>query len=342
MSDLLTTPEAKEWIKSATERYAGGIFGQLKPAVIWSDARGPDGRLLVAADPAVLAGRINSIPHMVLHNHDPGKPKGKILEAKPFVSISGDRFVVAILGFYAGGEVLGFADVGLDINEEGIAPRHLQALPPDVRIELAVDPREVDALWLDTVVSSAPVKLKRTHLSHNAAESASELIRIGLPYIAILWNPFVTSIASEASKATYTAIREWVRGCAEKLEDRRAPILDIHSFYGDCQVTFLLRGKDVAQHYAAHDKLSEAAARAAQMVGRLKDRGQPARQLVYEFDKEATLWYPSYVILDDDRIVTDSTQLIAIESLPNGLSLGLSQDEQLEPIATLPPETGAT
>lgn len=78
------------------------------------------------------------------------------------------------------------------------------------------------------------------------------------------------------------------------------------------------------------------------MVGRLKDRGQPARQLVYEFDKEATLWYPSYVILDDDRIVTDSTQLIAIESLPNGLSLGLSQDEQLEPIATLPPETGAT
>ncbi len=75
MSDLLTTPEAKEWIKSATERYAGGIFGQLKPAVIWSDARGPDGRLLVAADPAVLAGRINSIPHVVLHNHDPGKPK---------------------------------------------------------------------------------------------------------------------------------------------------------------------------------------------------------------------------------------------------------------------------
>jgi hypothetical protein len=333
MPDLLMTPLAQEWVKSTIQRHSTGIFGQVTPAVIWSDARGSDGELLVPVDPATLVVRINTLPHMVLHNHDPGKPKGQVLEAQSFVSAHGDRFVVAILGFYAGGQVLDFAGLGLDTNEVGLAPLRLPALPPNAWVEVATDPREVAESWLETIVNGAPIEVKRTRLSHNAAESAYELIRVGLPYVVIVWNPFVTSIASESGKATYAAIHDWVRKLLAKLADRRAPILDIHSFYDDAQITFLLRGKDVAQHYAAHDRLPEAAARAAKMVTKLKQRGAAVRQLVYEFDNESAHWYPSHAILDDNRIVTDSATLIAIESLPKGLSLGLCQEALIQPIA---------
>lgn len=51
--------------------------------------------------------------------------------------------------------------------------------------------------------------------------------------------------------------------------------------------------------------------------------------MVYEFDKEATLWAPSFVLLNDDSIITDNLALIAIENLPNGLSLGLTRTNSL-------------
>ena len=117
-------------------------------------------------------------------------------------------------------------------------------------------------------------------------DSAQELIRIGLVYLAVVWNPFITSIASEAGKGTYAAIHMWVRKLLERLADRRNPILDIHTHQDGCQVSFLFRGKEVKQHYAAHDALSGAAAKAAQLIANLKARGMPARQLIYEFDKE--------------------------------------------------------
>ena len=94
-----------------------------------------------------------------------------------------------------------------------------------------------------------------------------------------------------------------------------------------CQVSFLFRGKDVKQHYAAHDALSGAAAQAAQLVAKLKAWGMPVRQLIYEFDKEVLLWFPSYAVLNDNRIITDNGALIAIEQLPKDLSLGPSRGE---------------
>jgi hypothetical protein len=190
----------------------------------------------------------------------------------------------------------------------------------------------VDEAWLEEVTSDAPLRIERTELSHNAADSTQELIGIGLAYLAVVWNPFITSIASEAGKGTYAAIHVWVRKLLERLAKRRNPILGVHAFQNGCQVTFLFRGKDVKQHYAAHDALPGAATQAAQLVAKLKARGMPARQLIYEFDKEADFWFPSYAVLNDNRIVTDNSALIAIEQLPTSLSLGLSRGESLFPV----------
>lgn len=332
MASLLDTPTALAWTEIAIQRHSDGIFGKLSPAVIWSDRRGDDGELLVAVDPQKLVKKINSTPHIILHNHDPGKPKGQMLESAAFQSESGENFVAAILGFYAGGKVLDFQGLGLDTTTPGVSPKQLPALPDDVWIQFATDSREVDSAWLDAITEDAPLEVERTELSHNAADSAHELIRTGLVYLSLVWNPFVTSIASEAGKTTYAAIHEWIRTLLTKLAERRDPILDIYSFQSNCQVSFLFRGKDVKQHYTAHEKLSNAAAQAAQLIANLEARGMVARQLVYEFDKEALLWYPSYAILSDDRIITDHVELIATEQLPTGLSLGLSRGEATSPV----------
>ncbi|MNL79879.1 hypothetical protein D3C87_2065790 [compost metagenome] len=77
------------------------------------------------------------------------------------------------------------------------------------------------------------------------------------------------------------------------------------------------------------DALAGAAAQAARLISKLKTQGKISRQMVYEFDKEALLWAPSFVLLNDDRIITDNLALIAIENLPKGLSLGLTRSNSM-------------
>jgi hypothetical protein len=339
MSALLNeTPAARDWVNIATRRHSGRIFGSLVPAVIWSDARGDDGELLVPVDPVELAAGINGSPHIFLHNHDPGKPIGQVLEAANFEAESGEKFVAAILGYYAGGDVLSFRGLSLDTKVSIASPTTLPELPGGNWIQMATDPREVDEAWLEEVTSDAPLPIKRTELSHNAADSAQELIRVGVVYLAVVWNPFVTSIASEAGKATYAAIHAWFRKLLEKLAKRRNPILALHSFQNGCQVSFLFRGRDVKQHYAAHAALPNAGAQAAQLVAKLKSLGMPPRELIYEFDKENGLWSPSYAVLNDNRIITDNIALIAIEQLPKSVSLGLGAGKSLFPVVRSVPD----
>lgn len=333
MSDLLNeTSAARDWADSAIQRHSGSIFGKLMPGVIWSDARGLDGELLVPVDPVELTAGINGSPHIFLHNHDPGRPKGQVLEAANFETASGEKFVAAIFGYYSGGDVLSFRGLGLDTDASVASPTKLPELPEGNWIQLAADPREVDEAWLEEVASDAPLPVERTELSHNAAETIQELIGIGVVYLTVVWNPFVTSIASEAGKTTYAAVHAWIRKLLEKLAKWRNPILGIHSFQNGCQVSFLFRGKDVKQHYAAHAALPSAAAQAAQLVANLKALGMPSRQLVYEFDKENGLWSPSFAVLNDNRIVTNNLALIAVEQLPSGISLGLSAGKSLFPV----------
>lgn len=332
MSDLLNAPIVQNWVEDVVKRHSKGIFGNLKSAIIWSDARDENGELLVPLDPVELAAKINENPFIVLHNHDPGRPKGQVLESAIFEDEKGGKFVAAVLGFYANGEVLNFRGMELDTTELVSPPESLPALPDNLWIQLATDSREVDAAWLNEVTSDTPLRIEHAELSHNAADSAQELIRIGLVYVALVWNPFITSIATEAGKGVYTAIHEWIRKLLTKLADRRNPVLDLQSHQGGCQVSFLIRGKEVRHHYAAHDALSNAAAQAAQLIDKLKARGMPARTLIYEFDRETLRWFPSYAILNDNRIITDNGELIAIEQLPTGLSLGLSRGEFISPV----------
>jgi len=333
MSDLLNqTPAARDWVDNAIQRHSAGVFGTLLPSVIWSDARDDDGELRVPIDPVALVTQINGAPYTLFHNHDPGQPKGQIVEAATFETEDGKKFVAAILGYYAGGDVLDFRGLGLDTKALGAPPTSLPELPNNCWIQFAADPREVDAAWLDQVISDAPLRIERTELSHNAADSAHELIRIGLVYLAIVFSPFFTSIATEAGKDTYAAIHAWVRKLIQRLADRRDPILAIHAHQDGCQVSFILRGKDLKPHYAAHDALPGAAAQAAQLIAKLKALRMPARELVYEFDKEVSIWHPSYAVLNDNRIITDNKTLIAIEQLPKGLSLGLSRGQFLSPV----------
>jgi hypothetical protein len=329
MSDLLNTPAARNWVDDAISRHSMGIFGKLRAAAIWSDARGDDGKLLVPIDPIELVDHINNSPIILLHNHDPGKPIGQVLESANFKSESGERFIAAILGFYAGGEVLSFRELDLDTKALAPPPEKLPELPNDIWIQFATDPKEVDETWTNEVTYNAPLRIEHTELSHNAADSAQELIRIGLVYLAVVWNPYITSIASEAGKGTYAAIHGWIRKLLTRLSDRRNPILDVQTHQDGCQVSFLFRGKDVKQLYAAHDALPNAAVQASRLIAKLKSRGMSGRQLVYEFDKEALIWFPSYAVLNDDRIITNNNELIAIEQLPTGLSLGLSRGESI-------------
>lgn len=332
MSDLLSkNPAACSWVAETIRQRSTGVFGKFVPAVIWSDATDDVGALVVPVDPTALVTGINTDPIILLHSHDPGKPKGQVLETALFETEQGNRFVVAVIGYYSGGNALTFLEIGFDVKSSVAAPASLPDLPDTAWIEIAADSRELDDEWISEVVSDAPLRIARTEVSHNAIESEQELIRIGLAYLALVWNPFVTSIATEAGKHTYAAIGGWIRKLLAKLADRRNPVLDIQAHQNGCQVSFLLRGKDVQRLYTAHEALPSAAAQAAQLVENLKARGNPGRQLIYEFDNEALKWYPSFAILDDHQIITDNKDLISIEQLPTGLSLGLGRNKSLFP-----------
>lgn len=330
MSDLLQdTPAALRWAEEAELRHAPGKFGEIVRAIIWTDSRNEHGELQVDVDPARLVAQVNSNPFTLLHNHDPGLPKGKVLESESFESEEGQKFVAALIGYYAGGDVLNFGDLGLDERALVPPPETLPPLPDDMWLEIATDPREVEKEWLDQVANDSPVKIECGELSHNAADSLQELIRIGIPYVILVWNPFVKAFASEAGKASYAGIHAWLKRLLSRAAERRSPILDFHSFYEGCQISFLYRGTDVKKLHAALDASAGAAGQAARLTSRLRDRGMVCRQLVYEFDKEALLWVPSFALLDDDRIITDNLALISVENLPKGLSLGLTRSKSL-------------
>lgn len=331
MSNLLTIPEARDWVKAAIQRHSNGIYGEIKSAVIWTNEKDINGELIVPVDPTKLVAKINDDPFIILHNHDPGMPKGQMLESAYFQSDSGEEFVAAVLGFYAGGDVLEFANLNFDLNSIKQSPKILPPMPLEYWIELAVDPREVDTEWLDQVTAYAPLRVKHTELSHNALEVEQELIRLGLGYLAIVWNPFVTAVASEAGKRTYAALHEWLSKLLRSMADRRNPLLAISSSQDGCLISFLLRGKDVKQHDMAHKALSGAGVQALELITKLKERGNPAKELIYEWDKDAYKWYPTYAVLSDKRIIVDRVTLIALERIPTELSLGIRKGNKVKP-----------
>lgn len=332
MRDQQGGQAAREWTEDAIRRHSIGIFGKIVDGVIWTDALDENGDLLVPLEPTELVAEINSTPFILLDSHDPGKPKGKILESKLFISEEGSKFVVAIFGFYEGGDVLLFEKLGFDHTVVVPTPQKLPELPKGSGIQLAVDPREVDAQWLDQLTVNANIRIERLTLSHNAADVAQELIRVGVPYVILVWNPYVTAIATKAGEATYAAFDGWLRGLIAALSDRLNPVLDIQAHQDGCQVSFILRGKDVKKHLVAHESRPNAATNAARLIAKLKELGMPAQQLIYEFDYEGLIWYPSYAILADGRIITSSVELIAFDNLPTGLSLGLINKNLVPPL----------
>jgi hypothetical protein len=319
------TPGASAWV----ERYLaalpeGNDLGSLVSAVVWTDGYLDDGQPIGGSDPSMIVNEINEQGLTLLRGHDPGLPAGRVIAAQAFTSPSGTRFVVAILTYYEPGHQLGFASLGVDPFPFVTSPSTLGSLD-GARIEFGIDRREVESHWLDEVLEDAPLFVKRVKFSHNAAESVKELIRVGLPLAALLWNPLVTTVANEAGKDIYAGIRYWLQRLWKKLKELRDPIVDVQVHYHGCQVSFLLRGRDVKQHYAAHAALPLAAAQAVKLVDGLGEYSSKLITLTYEF--ELSRWFPSYGIMADGRIVSDRSVLIAFEQLPKSLSMGILRPE---------------
>jgi hypothetical protein len=323
MSSLINdTPEASDWINRAiTENSKNRVLGKIVSAVLWTDKPGPEGEPVGGADPSEIIEEINTKGWPMFRGHDPGYPVGRMLAANLFTSPSGVRFIAAILTLYEDGKRLSFGELELDPNPTVSSPSILNMLNDDCWLDFATDPREVDARWVNEVLLDAPLRVRRVELSHNAAETQAELIRISLVFLAIVWNPYVTAIASEAGKDTYAGIRQWLRNLWNKLAERRNPIVVLQSFQDGCEISFLFRGKDVKKHYDAHDALPIAAAQAAKLITDMKSKRAVPISLVYEY--ELCHWFPSYAILNDGRLISDRNLLIAIEQLPTGLSIGI-------------------
>jgi hypothetical protein len=326
MPDLIAdNAEAAAWVDQVKAAHChNSAFGRIVGSVIWSDATGSDGELLVPIDPVAIVAKINADWFPLLKGHDPGFPLGKVLAAAVFTSANGRKFVAAVLGFYHGTR-LSFRDLGFDLTLGVASPALLPPLTDAHWINLATDPKEIEPAWLEDVLRAAPMRVEWTELSHNAADPLLELIRINLPFILLVWNPFVTAIATEAGKDAYASTRRWLRTLLGKLAERRSPVLEIQSHHNECLISFLFRGTGVKRHYAALDALPAAAAQAKYLVTKMKDGDFAPKLVVYEFHPQDDIWFPSYAELYDGRLVTDNNILIAIEQLPSGLSLGVSR-----------------
>ncbi|WP_225043082.1 hypothetical protein [Xanthomonas campestris] len=330
MSHLLTeTPEARLWAQEATARHEGGIYGLIAAGVIWTDARAADGSLLVEASPDSLLRALALKPLQLLHNHDPGRPIGHVLEAAAFQAEQGQRFIAAILGYYTRDQAATFADLQLDQFPADHICESTE-LDANTRIVIAWDPRGLPDGWVEDAVLDAPFPVEETQLSLNASESVQELVRIGIGF-ALVWNPLVKGFATEAGKAAYSSFNNWLKGLIARASKRKAPLVCIDSNHQDCNVSFLIRGNDISVNYAAHEALSQAATEGANLISALARRGTPASKLVYEFDAKALRWFPSYAVLDGGRIITSTPMLIATASdLPTGLSLGMNRSDMVE------------
>lgn len=326
MPDLIEkNPEATVWLNEVSVVHAeGGVFDRVASSVIWSNATGADGALLVPVDPFELVAKINAHPFPLLLRHDPGRPLGKVLVAKVFENPSGEIFVAALLGFYATALMPGFAELGLDVFAEVRTPTKQPPFPHDLRLEIGADEREVDLQTLYEIAREAPITTDIQKRSHNSAEAALALLEVSIPFAILVWNPFVKSFATEAGKDSYAAVRYWLKKLSARLATFKDPLVDMQSTHGDCHVSFLLRGQDVARHYKALDALDGAARRAAHLIAQMRATGSRPVRLVYEFLPGDDIWYPSFAELSDGRLMTDNAALIAVENLPAGLSLGIA------------------
>ena len=92
MSDLVAdSAEAVKWVVEIKKLHAAdGVFGKIVSSVIWSDKTGPDGKLLVAADPEDIVARVKNGMRL-LKGHDPGFPHffGRVIAAASFTSADG-------------------------------------------------------------------------------------------------------------------------------------------------------------------------------------------------------------------------------------------------------------
>ncbi len=323
MSTLIDdTTEAATWVDQViSERLQGRGFGKMVSAVLWVNNPDQDAEPVGGDDPTAFIDEINAQGWPIFRGHDPGYPVGRTIAAKLFTSPGGARFVAAILALYKDESRLSFRELSIDPSPVVSSPNTLQALDGDYWLDFATDPREVDSLWVDEVLSEAPLKVNRVELSHNSAEPQSELIRIGMIFAALVWNPLVTTVSTEAGKDIYTGIRKWLRNFWNKLADCKKPVVVVQSYQDGCEVSFLFRGKTVKENYDAHDALPLAAVQAAKLIANMKTKGVAPLSLVYEFDEAR--WFPSYATLEGGQIISDRTLLIAVEQLPKGLSIGV-------------------
>lgn len=321
------TPQADVWLDSMRKALSPkSPYGRIVDAVLWTSTLTDQGVPLVEVEPNELVEEINSKGIPLLLNHDPGEPRGMVLCASQFTSPTGTTFIAGLLGLYEQADCLSFEAIGLDELPPVGPPSILSPLPQEAYISFAVDPREVDETWVVEVLSEAPIPVRRKELSHNASDASTELIRLALPYVLLVWNPFVTEIAKEGGKDAYAGVRDWLARIIAKLTALKNPILVMESSQDGCHVLFLLRGSSIGQHYAAHEKISDAATQAAQLIAHLKERKLMPKQVVYEFTPADQRWSPSSATLADGRLITSHAALIAIEQAPVGLSLGLTRN----------------
>lgn len=326
MSSLLDeSVEAQLWSEGAMSRCQDSIYGRLVPGVVWTSARIEDGSQMVEGDAEVILQALRRERLPLLHEHDPGRPLGNVLEAAAFRTPDGELFIAAILGLYASKGVESFDELGL----EHVLVQERRTLPePDSTacIQVSYDPRDVSEDWVAEIVSGSPLDVTRTALSNNSSESFSELIRIALPFALLVWNPVAKTVGSEIGKAIYASVHAWLRKTIESANRRKAPLLCIEAAQQGCHVMFLIRSNNPELNNTAHEGLPDASAQAAMIIDVLARRGTPPLRLVYEMDSEHRRWAPSYAVLDQGRLITSAAMLIAMGTeLPVGLSLGLTR-----------------
>ena len=321
------SPQAKAWLDSKREVLSKlAPYGRIVDAVLWTSSLTDEGDPLVDVEPNRLVEEVNSKGLPLLLNHDPGEPRGMVLCSDQFTSPTGTKFVAGLIGMYAQGDCLSFEGIGIDGLLSVDPPNLPKPLSKESYISIAVDPREVDEAWIGEVLSELPIPIRREELSHNALDVSAELIRVSLPYVLLVWNPFVTQVSREAGKDAYAGVRAWLHLIITKLSALKNPILVMESWQDGCHVMFILRGKSIRQHYAAYEKLPDAATQAAQLITHLKDRRLTPRQVVYEYLPNDERWTPFNAILSDGRLISRKIDLIAIEQAPAGLSLGLMRN----------------
>lgn len=269
------------------------------------------------------------------YQHDPMVPPiGRVLDADLFYAPRSKlSFVAGVFGIFDPKSIPSFSSFRIavpDADQTKGPPEESE--PPILAVTVEYNPHEIAREDVTQMLQSAPDSVSRQPVEQ-FRKAADPLT---LVYLVIaswpLWaNPFsmkfLERFGEEAANGVI-ALAKWLgKKVASKLRSDSRLVFKFTT--QNCELEFVLDSNDPAIVSEAARKVLETWEQANQLISALA--GYELQRLVYEYDRNAKQWLPSFAETKKVGLIADRPKLIAAEAFQSGgLSVGGRREASID------------